>query len=175
MSQNSPMLLSKQQILFAHFQEIIPGHFVVKKIKRVSCEQKIRVMNKRHLHIIRNKETQVKGSSTVEKREKYVVRHQLLFPENICWIFLLLTVSNPLLPQPQKWLLESAVVNYWELTYWSMSGMKSWSLHRSVNKAHIGLSQVVMLYPVPAFPDRVYLAHHKSPLQNSFSEVVSRS
>lgn len=41
---------------------------MVKKIKRVSCEQKIRVMNKRHLHIIRNKETQVKVNSR-EKRK----------------------------------------------------------------------------------------------------------
>lgn len=33
MSLNSPTFLSRQQVLFVHFQVIIPGHLMVKKLK----------------------------------------------------------------------------------------------------------------------------------------------
>jgi len=55
-----------------------------------------------------------------------------------------------------------------------VSGIKSWSLHRSMSKAPVGLNKVTMLYPILASHKQGFFGWAEVSLPNSVSEVVPR-
>lgn len=134
------------------------------------------------------------ASSTLEKwGKKCIVWHLQWTTENNFYDFQVLAVANPLLPQLQKWLLCSAIGNYWEFSTahsraWDWpsipAGIRVQSSHRP-QQGHeavpcprlplTGFIGPVIGLPVEAFSEAVSRLHRKAQPHPLLSPAVLRS